>query len=171
MWPGTCHLWCLLLLPSPALTTSPHLHLLRNLVAIFDNMCARCGDCRLPFALTRVVGGIQRGGGGEDCHRKFRLHISIYICVCVCVGVWVDLSVCVCHFAVGSLGFAFCLSCGICLCLCMSMRVCVLMCVTAVRATARGLIERLFRPWASSPWHCGHIEMPWRILGNYECLN
>lgn len=108
------------------------------------------------------------GERGGDCHRKCA---SLYMCIYiyVCVSVWVDKSVCVCHFAVGSLGFAFCLSCGICLCVCVNVCVCV--CVTAVRATARGLIERLFRPWASSPWHCGHIEMPWRILGNYECLN
>lgn len=165
MWPGTCHLWCLLSLLLPAPTSSPHHRLLRNLVAIFDNICARCGDCRLPFALTRVVGG-RRWERKEDCHRKCA---SLYISLSVCVGG--NVCVCVCHFAVGSLGFAFCLSCGICLSVGVCVRVCVLMCVTAVRATACGLIERLLRPWASSPWHCGHIETPWRILGNYECLN
>lgn len=126
MWPGTCHLWCLLSLLLPAPLTSPHLPLPRNLVAIFDNICARCGDCRLPFALTRVVGG--RRWGDEGGKRIVTGSAPPYIYLSVCVCVWVAVSVCVCHFAVGSLGFAFCLSCGICLCGCVCACVCAHVC-------------------------------------------
>lgn len=119
MWPGTCHLWCLL----------PLLPLLRYLVAIFDNICARCGDCRLPFALTRVVGGRSSGGWEErGLSQEVRLLIYIYISQCVCGNVCVCLPF-RCRFS--GLRFLFelrCLSVCVCMCACVGVCVCAHVC-------------------------------------------
>lgn len=76
-----------------------------HLITIFGNICTRCGDCRLPFALTRVVGfGL---GATGDCHRKC---IWLWLGVCVRLYKWAW------GRLVDSLDCAFCLSCGTCVC-------------------------------------------------------
>lgn len=100
---------------------------------VCDNICARCGDCRLPFALTRVVGfGLKVTGDSQrkciwlwlEWHRNTYSHIHL-----------ADSSLPLPLFLTRYLGCAFCLNCG--------NRV---WCGWLAVAHTRGLIERLSWP-------------------------